>query len=125
MSFNVTTTATTATTSYFDSHYGKTDFSSLSWLELRWALWYIWFANDVFATGVMSFIMHETVYFGRAIPWIIIDAIPYFNKWKLQPKKVPTSQEQWECTKLVLISHFTMEMPMVCRPSLFASRLTD
>ena len=27
----------------------------------------------------------QLVYFGRAIPWLIIDAMPYFRKWKLQP----------------------------------------
>jgi hypothetical protein len=34
--------------------------------------------------GIMSFVMHEFVYFGRSIPWIIIDAIPYFRRYKLQ-----------------------------------------
>jgi methylsterol monooxygenase len=58
----------------------------------------------------------QTVYFGRCIPWIIIDAIPYFRKWKLQPGKVPTPQEQWECTKGVLFSHFTVEGPAVSAP---------
>ena len=47
------------------------------------------------------------------MPWIIIDAMPYFRKWKLQPNKIPTAQEQWECTKQVLYSHFTIELPMV------------
>ena len=40
--------------------------------------------NDTIATGIMSFIMHELVYFGRSLPWIIIDAIPFFNRWKIQ-----------------------------------------
>lgn len=40
--------------------------------------------NDTIATGIMSFVMHELVYFGRSLPWIIIDSIPYFNKYKLQ-----------------------------------------
>ena len=40
--------------------------------------------NDVLATGIMSFVMHEVFYFGRSIPWMIIDSIPYFNKYKLQ-----------------------------------------
>lgn len=40
--------------------------------------------NDTIATGIMSFVMHEMVYFGRSLPWMIIDAIPYFNKYKLQ-----------------------------------------
>jgi methylsterol monooxygenase len=40
--------------------------------------------NDVLATGIMAFVMHEIVYFGRSLPWIIIDSIPFFNKYKLQ-----------------------------------------
>ena len=45
---------------------------------------YAYMQNDVLATGIMSFVMHELVYFGRSLPWIIIDAIPYFNKYKIQ-----------------------------------------
>ncbi|KAF8500503.1 hypothetical protein F5888DRAFT_1881058 [Russula emetica] len=52
-----------------------------------------------------------TVYFGRCLPWIIIDAIPCFRK--LQPNKVPTPEEQWECTKGVLFSHFTVDGPAI------------
>lgn len=40
--------------------------------------------NDVLATGIMSFVLHEVIYFGRSLPWIIIDAIPYFRKYKIQ-----------------------------------------
>jgi methylsterol monooxygenase len=39
--------------------------------------------------------------------------MPYFRQWKLQPNKIPTPQEQWECTKMVLFSHFTIELPAV------------
>ena len=39
--------------------------------------------------------------------------MPYFQKWKLQPNKIPTAEEQWECTKQVLFSHFTIELPAV------------
>jgi len=88
-----------------------TDFSSLSQVEQWWAQWYLYIGDPVIATGLMSFILHEIVYFGRCIPWIIIDSIPYFRQWKLQPNKVPTAKEQWECTKLVLLSHFTIELP--------------
>ncbi|KAJ3565519.1 hypothetical protein NP233_g7580 [Leucocoprinus birnbaumii] len=93
--------------------YQGTDFSSLNWVEKQWAAWYIWIGNPIIATGLMSFLLHEIVYFGRCIPWIIIDAVPYFRKWKLQPGKVPTPQEQWECTKQVLFSHFTIELPAI------------
>lgn len=40
--------------------------------------------NDVLATGIMSFVMHEVVYFGRSLPWIIIDRMKFFNKYKIQ-----------------------------------------
>jgi methylsterol monooxygenase len=93
--------------------YTGTDFSQLSWFEKQWAAWYIWIGNPVIATGLASFIMHEVVYFGRCIPWIIVDAIPYFRRWKLQPNKIPTKGEQWECTKQVLFSHFAVEAPLI------------
>ncbi|KAF8491079.1 C-4 methyl sterol oxidase [Russula emetica] len=56
-------------------------------------------------------LLAQTVYFGCCLPWIIIDAIPCFRK--LQPNKVPMPEEQWECTKGVLFSHFTVEGPAI------------
>jgi len=56
----------------------------LNIFERLWAAWYAYMQNDVLATGIMSFVMHEVVYFGRSLPWIIIDMIPYFNKYKIQ-----------------------------------------
>ena len=57
---------------------------SLNYFEKLWAAWYLYMQNDVLATGIMSFVMHETVYFGRSLPWIIVDCIPYFRKYKIQ-----------------------------------------
>lgn len=85
----------------------------LSYVEKLWAAYYAWFGNDTLATGVMSFLLHELVYFGRCIPWIVIDSLPYFRRWKLQAQRVPSAKEQWECTKLVLASHFTVELPQI------------
>ena len=56
----------------------------LNYLERMWTAWYAYIGNDALATGIMSFVMHETVYFGRSLPWIIIGMIPYFNKYKIQ-----------------------------------------
>ncbi|KAI9848227.1 MAG: C-4 sterol methyl oxidase [Thelocarpon superellum] len=83
----------------------------LNVLERLWAAWYAYVQNDVIATGVLSFLMHEIVYFGRSIPWMIIDQIPYFNRYKIQHAKIPTMQEQWNCARLVLLSHFLVELP--------------
>jgi len=52
--------------------------------EKMWAAWYAWMQNDVLATGIMSFAMHELVYFGRSLPWIFIDTLGFFNNYKIQ-----------------------------------------
>lgn len=56
----------------------------LNVFERLWAAWYLYMQNDVLATGIMSFAMHELVYFGRSLPWIVIGKIPYFHKYKIQ-----------------------------------------
>lgn len=85
----------------------------LNFFERSWVGWYKWMENDVIATGVMSFIIHEFFYFGRSLPWTIIDRIPYFRRYKIQDTKMPSDKEQWECTKAVLFSHFTIELPQI------------
>lgn len=81
----------------------------LSTVEQYWAAWYHYMQNDTLATGLLFFLLHEFMYFGRCLPWYIIDKIPYFNRWKIQPTKIPSDKEQWECFKSVLMSHFLVE----------------
>lgn len=58
--------------------------TELNVAERLWAAWYAWMQNDVLATGIMSFVMHETVYFGRSLPWVFIDTWGLFNRYKIQ-----------------------------------------
>jgi len=58
--------------------------------ERLWAAWYAYMQNDVLATGIMSFVMHEVVYFGRSLPWVIIDSLGLFRKYKIQSVSKPT-----------------------------------
>ncbi|KAH3683667.1 hypothetical protein WICPIJ_005351 [Wickerhamomyces pijperi] len=81
----------------------------LTFMETYWAAWYHYMQNDVLATGLLFFCLHEFMYFGRCLPWFIIDCIPYFNQWKIQATKIPSGKEQWECFKYVLIHHFLVE----------------
>ncbi|CAH2351919.1 methylsterol monooxygenase [[Candida] railenensis] len=83
--------------------------ANLSLIERLWASWYIFMNNDILATGLLFFITHEVVYFGRCIPWMIIDQMPFFNRWKIQASKIPSNKEQWECMKEVLKSHLLVE----------------
>ncbi len=56
----------------------------LNVFEKAWLAWYAYMQNDVLATGIMSFALHESLYFGRCIPFIIMDRIPYFRRYKIQ-----------------------------------------
>ncbi|KOS18218.1 Methylsterol monooxygenase [Escovopsis weberi] len=85
----------------------------LSLLERLWSAWYEYMQNHTLATGIMSFVMHEVVYFGRCVPFMIADKIPAFRKYKIQNQKMPTLKEQWDCCLMVLLSHFTAELPQI------------
>jgi methylsterol monooxygenase len=85
----------------------------LNYVERLWAAWYMWMQNDTLATGILSFVMHELVYFGRCLPFMIMDKIPYFHRYKIQKQKIPTLKEQWDCAAIVLLSHFTVELPQI------------
>jgi len=56
----------------------------LNFAERMWAAWYAYIQNDALATGIMSFVMHETVYFGRSLPWMMADKLPWLRKYKIQ-----------------------------------------
>jgi methylsterol monooxygenase len=55
----------------------------LNWVETKWEQMYEG-RNPLVVTGIFAFLMHEFVYFGRFIPFLICDFIPYFQKYKLQ-----------------------------------------
>lgn len=58
----------------------------LNWVETQWEQMYEG-RNPLLVTGVFAFLMHEFVYFGRFVPFLICDFIPYFQKYKLQEVK--------------------------------------
>lgn len=86
---------------------------NLNYAEKLFAAWYAYMGNDVLATGIMSFVYHELIYFGRSLPWMLVDNIPYFQKYKLQQDHPFNAREQMECMMLVLLQHFTIELPQI------------
>ncbi|CBF79344.1 sterol desaturase family protein [Aspergillus nidulans FGSC A4] len=114
MNFMNSTFSSTTPETYWD-HYDdiSAHSSHLNVAERLWAAWYAWMQNDVLATGIMSFVMHELVYFGRSLPWILIDTLGFFKNYKIQSSKIPSLREQWDCAKFVLLSHFTVELPQI------------
>lgn len=83
-----------------------------SWLETQWEELYK-DRNPLLVTGLLAFIMHEIVYFGRFLPFWACDYIPSFKQYKLQPSKVNTSADIWKCTKQVLYQHVLFEGPLI------------
>lgn len=81
----------------------------LNLLEKSWLGYYQWMNNDILATGILLLVWHEALYFGRSLPWFIIDCIPYFRKYKIQETKIPTNKEYMECLKSVMVSHLFIE----------------
>ncbi|OBT50276.1 hypothetical protein VE04_08756, partial [Pseudogymnoascus sp. 24MN13] len=53
--------ATIAVPTYWDQYNGITHYNgeTLNVFERLWAAWYAYMQNDVLATGIMSFVMHE------------------------------------------------------------------
>ncbi|ODQ66468.1 C-4 methyl sterol oxidase [Nadsonia fulvescens var. elongata DSM 6958] len=82
----------------------------LYFIEQAWISFYAYMNNDLVATGVLFFLIHEGVYFGRSLPWMILDLLPgIFGRWKIQPLKTPSLKTQMECLKDVLVAHFLVE----------------
>ncbi|BDD59084.1 hypothetical protein MAP00_004322 [Monascus purpureus] len=89
-------------------------FPEYNMLEKLWWAHYAYWDNTIIATGIITFLSHEFVYFGRCIPWAIIDALPgLFLKYKIQDQKMPSAADQWNCIKYILLIHFIVELPMI------------
>ena len=62
--------------------------------------------------GPLTFVFHELVYFGAWVPWLVLDQIPYFNKYKIQPEKKADGAMVAKCLKRLLLSHVFIQLPM-------------
>ncbi|RAH68381.1 sterol desaturase family protein [Aspergillus aculeatinus CBS 121060] len=110
-----TTLAAPATGSYHELYEIASLNPKLSFLEKLWWTHYAYWDNDIIATGIITFLAHEILYFSRCIPWIIADAFPsLFHRFKIQDTKAPPSaREQWNCVKYILAIHFIVELPLI------------
>jgi methylsterol monooxygenase len=59
-----------------------------------------------------TFVLHELVFFGGWAPYVLLDLIPYFQKYKIQQK--PNTWEQTsKCLKLLMFNHVFVQLPMI------------
>lgn len=103
------------------------------WLIQSGEIGYVYIQDDVLATGIMSFMLHEIAYFGRSGMWAFLDFIPFFNKYKIQnvcistfnlsnrlrailktlQRKMPPPEDYWKCLRLVILCHFVIDIPQL------------
>ncbi|XP_041372180.1 methylsterol monooxygenase 1-like, partial [Gigantopelta aegis] len=60
-----------------------------------------------------SLIVHEFVYFAACLPAFLFQFMPFMRKFKIQPDRPETFDKQWKCFKLLMFSHFCIQLPMI------------
>ncbi|KAJ1741273.1 C-4 sterol methyl oxidase [Coemansia sp. RSA 989] len=83
-----------------------------TWAEQQWFSLFEG-RNEAVTFGIIAFIVHQTVYYGRYLPYFICDYIPAMQKYKLQPDKEISNQQWWKCVRSLLISQIFVQLPMM------------
>ncbi|KAJ1934142.1 C-4 sterol methyl oxidase, partial [Linderina pennispora] len=84
----------------------------LNWFESWWLSLFDG-RNELLTFTLIAFTMHELVYFGRYLPFLLCDYIPAMHKYKIQDNKEVTSAMKLKCIKSLLFSHFVIEGPLM------------
>lgn len=63
---------------------------------------------------VFSIFLHEVVYFGLCFPGFLAQFLPFMKKFKIQKDKPETFNGQWKCLKLIVFSHYCIQLPLIC-----------
>lgn len=60
-----------------------------------------------------SLIVHELMYFAICLPGFVCQFLPFMQKFKIQQDKPETVDKQWKCFRLLLFSHFCIQLPLM------------
>ncbi|KAJ1799731.1 C-4 sterol methyl oxidase [Coemansia sp. RSA 2399] len=69
--------------------------------------------NEAITFGIIAFVVHQTAYYGRYLPYYICDYIPAMQRYKLQPDKQITDDQWWKCLRSLLSSQIFVQLPMM------------
>ncbi|KAJ1964816.1 C-4 sterol methyl oxidase [Dipsacomyces acuminosporus] len=83
-----------------------------TWAEHTWFSFFEG-RNEAFTFGIIAFTIHQAVYYGRYIPYLICDYIPAMQKYKLQPDRHISNDQWWRCVKSLLFSQVFFQLPMM------------
>ncbi|KAJ2502007.1 C-4 sterol methyl oxidase [Coemansia sp. RSA 1972] len=83
-----------------------------TWAEQKWFSLFEG-RNEAITFGIIAFVVHQVVYYGRYLPYAICDYIPAMRKYKLQPDKVISDEQWWKCVRSLLVSQIFVQLPMM------------
>lgn len=83
------------------------------WIVGRAYKWLMDNYTEFQVAWIGSFVLHELAYFGAYVPWLIVDAIPWCRRYKVQVTEVNTWARQWYCLKRLLMAHVFIQFPMM------------
>ncbi|KAI9332836.1 hypothetical protein BDR26DRAFT_912353 [Obelidium mucronatum] len=70
--------------------------------------------NPSLKLAVILFIWHEFVFFSRYLPYVVLDHIPSFKKYKIQTEKVVTGSEFRKAMSHITLAQLFVQLPMMC-----------
>ncbi|OQR86149.1 hypothetical protein ACHHYP_10941 [Achlya hypogyna] len=88
------------------------ELNSLAFLEPYWQAMLDNYSEFVIVS-VFTFILHEALYFGLWIPYLLLDYIPYMAKYKIQAAKPNNWTDTSRCLKGLLFNHVFIQLPMI------------
>ncbi|KAJ1834362.1 C-4 sterol methyl oxidase [Coemansia sp. RSA 2711] len=83
-----------------------------TWIEQQWFALFEG-RNEAVTFGIIAFVVHQAVYYGRYLPYLICDYIPAMRKYKLQPDKEISDELWWKCLRSLLTSQTFVQLPMM------------
>jgi len=88
------------------------ELNTMNFLMPYWAYMLENYSDFTIFAG-FTFVLHEIVFFGGWLPYLILDFIPYFHKYKIQESKPNTWEETWRCIKSLMFNHIFVQLPMI------------
>jgi len=93
------------------AHVEKVEALAHAKLTAGWS-WILAHFSTIVIGGALTFAFHQVVYFGAWMPWLLLNQFPYFDRFKIQPKKQADSQMMWSCLNWLFIIHFFFQLPL-------------
>ncbi|TPX54413.1 hypothetical protein PhCBS80983_g05938 [Powellomyces hirtus] len=86
---------------------------AMTFLERHWLGLFEHASYPALKLALVLFAWMEIVFFGRFLPYYIMDKIPFFQKYKIQDNKPNTPELYWKCIKSIILSQIFIQLPLM------------